>query len=207
MGKIGGYEKDTNLTGTETFIGTDIDDESKTKNYLLSEIKDYVAATLGLKLNRTLILSATSITEQVPVALDDPEAVQFAIVASTDSTVSVNAQNIINITTAQSLDLEIRLNLTKALNSPISVFYVAVILNGSPVAPYKVFEMTKEQTIMNVTELVSIDAAALDQVYVSIMLDAVNTPTASLKVTSPAGAGIPDIPSADLKIYRKTISQ
>ena len=209
MGRISKYGKDTSLTGTEKWIGTDVDDDNKTKNYELNDVKDFVLASIPESdtyfLYTEPILTVESTAAQIANSLDTPEKVVLANGESADMSVNITVAGDLTSVVDQYLSIEVNLSLFRPSGNPDANIYVRNVVDNIQVGAVKSFSISGTEEYKNANFIIEKFFEAGEVMSVEFMVDAMNTPVAGLNTMVPNNPVWGPIPSARVDVYRKTV--
>lgn len=199
MGKISTYPADTNLSLTDTLIGTDSDNNNETKTFSIGALASFLLGQLQV----TTELNAVSMVSQVPSALDTPLQVTFGGAQNTVADpVMIDALG--NITFNQG-----GLYLINAYGSVerigpsggVAIFLFRGLINGTQITTTKAFHLDSPDLAFPYEVTVPFQVNAGDVLTFEVMRDSSGANYGGLYPHTNSG-GWSNVPSTEIIIWK-----
>ena len=203
MAKISTYTVDNSISANDMVIGSDAEDSNITKNYTVGGLSTYISTQIGGSLDVTNVLTASSIADQVPSALDTALQVEFGAAQGTGSDpVMLDAVGNITFNEAGLYLFHGFANFErKGSSGGTAVVLFRALINGTQAGIIKNVDMKDTDTSVPYDLTIPISASAGDVLTYEIMRDSSGANHGGLYTHTNLG-GWSNVPSASIDIYK-----
>lgn len=203
MAKISTYVVDSSISADDKVIGSDAEDSNITKNYTVGSLSTYISTQIGGSLDVTNVLTASSIADQVPSALDTALQVEFGAAQGTGSDpVMLDAVGNITFNEAGLYLFHGFANFErKGASGGTAVVLFRALINGTQAGIIKNVDMKDTDTSVPYDLTIPISASAGDVLTYEIMRDSSGANYGGLYTHTNLG-GWSNVPSASIDIYK-----